>query len=183
MNFHVYACMNSFRPTVISMHIGDPSMTPAIFIVAPTGCYFECRYAIEETGTEVVRLNYGLYNRPERILMTHWFVFHSIRPSYMTTKRSSMQHLKRGTPAMINWIVFGGWAVPPSVLNPVFGVDAHYIDVIALMPSLLNNATLSDDWEQEIYDIIVAGESFPTHRSVLQAGLPAQCSPGALPPN
>jgi pimeloyl-ACP methyl ester carboxylesterase len=56
---------------------------------------------------------------------------------------------------MVNWLVFGGWAVPPSVLKPVFGADAVYIDVNAIIPSLMNNGTLSDAWQQKLFDIVV----------------------------
>ncbi len=44
------------------------------------------------------------------------------------------------------WLVFGGWAVEPRILEPLFGVSSMYVDVNALMPLLLVNQTLNASW-------------------------------------
>ncbi|MDR2729020.1 MAG: alpha/beta hydrolase [Chitinispirillales bacterium] len=43
-------------------------------------------------------------------------------------------------------LVFGGWAVKPQVLEPVFGKDACYIDVNEIMPKLFDSRLLKKDW-------------------------------------
>ncbi len=45
------------------------------------------------------------------------------------------------------WIVFGGWATPPTVLAPLFGKQAELIDLSGLMPMLVKNRILRPDWE------------------------------------
>jgi surfactin synthase thioesterase subunit len=62
---------------------------------------------------------------------------------------------------MVNWFVFGGWALPPFILSPVFGTDAIYIDANAIIPSLIDNGTLSDDWQQKLCDIVVKESILP----------------------
>ena len=52
------------------------------------------------------------------------------------------------------WIVFGGWATPPSALAPLFGGSAELIDVNGLMPSLVRNDMLRADWETFVIDSV-----------------------------
>jgi pimeloyl-ACP methyl ester carboxylesterase len=54
----------------------------------------------------------------------------------------------------INWLVFGGWALPPSLLEPLFGPDAAYIDTNAIMPYLVNDGKLHSDWQQKLFNIV-----------------------------
>ena len=49
------------------------------------------------------------------------------------------------------WTVFGGWAVPPQILYPVFGKEATYIDINHFMPFLIENDHLSEDWKQQLF--------------------------------
>lgn len=44
------------------------------------------------------------------------------------------------------WIVFGGWGFQPRLLEPVFGGDAHYVDTVSLIPSLVAGGNLRSDW-------------------------------------
>jgi pimeloyl-ACP methyl ester carboxylesterase len=50
-------------------------------------------------------------------------------------------------------IVFGGWAVPPGVLENVFWSGADYVDVNRLMPKLFDSSQLlKSDWADIIID-------------------------------
>jgi hypothetical protein len=44
------------------------------------------------------------------------------------------------------WLVFGGWALGPDLLRPVFGDDSVYVDVNELMPAMVEKGTLHADW-------------------------------------
>jgi pimeloyl-ACP methyl ester carboxylesterase len=44
------------------------------------------------------------------------------------------------------WLVFGGWAVDPRILEPLFGDSSIYVDVNALMPLFLVDGTLNASW-------------------------------------
>ncbi|MCL2690457.1 MAG: hypothetical protein FWE57_11515, partial [Chitinispirillia bacterium] len=43
-------------------------------------------------------------------------------------------------------IIFGGWAVKPEILKPVFGENACYVDVNEIMPKLFDSYLLKKDW-------------------------------------
>jgi esterase/lipase len=43
-------------------------------------------------------------------------------------------------------VVFGGWAVKPEILKPVFGENACYVDINEIMPKLLDSHLLKKDW-------------------------------------
>lgn len=55
---------------------------------------------------------------------------------------------------MANWLVFGGWALPPSLLEPLFGPDAAYIDTNVIMPFLVNDGKLPVDWQNRLFEIV-----------------------------
>lgn len=44
------------------------------------------------------------------------------------------------------WIVFGGWGFRPRVLESVFGADAHYVDTVSLISSLVGDGNPCPDW-------------------------------------
>jgi pimeloyl-ACP methyl ester carboxylesterase len=44
------------------------------------------------------------------------------------------------------WLVLGGWAVSPEIMRPVFGKKSIYIDINEIMPSLIDNEELSEQW-------------------------------------
>ena len=44
------------------------------------------------------------------------------------------------------WLVFGGWAVSPDILRPVFGEESIYVDINEIMPLLSDDDRLIDDW-------------------------------------
>ena len=48
------------------------------------------------------------------------------------------------------WTVLGGWAVPPAVLESIFGKNSNYIDINPLIPSLFDKGTLVPDWIQRL---------------------------------
>ena len=50
----------------------------------------------------------------------------------------------------MKWIVFGGWACPPTLLEDIFGKAAQYIDVNLLIPSLIENGRLAANWKERI---------------------------------
>jgi pimeloyl-ACP methyl ester carboxylesterase len=54
-----------------------------------------------------------------------------------------------------NWIVFGGWAIPPQILTPLFGPGAVLIDTNEIMPDLVRNNTLAPDWQSIFADRIL----------------------------
>lgn len=43
-------------------------------------------------------------------------------------------------------VVFGGWAVEPDLLVPLFGTDARYVDINMIMPILFNSDELKENW-------------------------------------
>lgn len=51
-------------------------------------------------------------------------------------------------------VVIGGWAADPAVLKPIFGSQATYIDINHLMPSIVNDKKLIDDWKQKLKDLL-----------------------------
>ena len=44
------------------------------------------------------------------------------------------------------WIVFGGWAISPRILQPVFGDESVYLDVNEMMPLLFDDERLIENW-------------------------------------
>jgi len=44
------------------------------------------------------------------------------------------------------WLVFGGWGVPASILRPLFGTEAQYCDINKIMPALFHGEKLGEDW-------------------------------------
>jgi surfactin synthase thioesterase subunit len=50
------------------------------------------------------------------------------------------------------WIVFGGWAIPPQILAPLFGPEALLIDTNEMMPDLVRGETLVNDWQGVLFD-------------------------------
>jgi pimeloyl-ACP methyl ester carboxylesterase len=53
-----------------------------------------------------------------------------------------------------NWILFGGWALPPAILRPLFVDNTVYFDANTITPCLVDNDILSADWQQRLYDIV-----------------------------
>ncbi len=51
-------------------------------------------------------------------------------------------------------IVFGGWALGPEILKPVFGESASYIDVNHLVSALFNCETLVENWPEKVISIL-----------------------------
>ncbi|KMQ51009.1 hypothetical protein CHISP_2151 [Chitinispirillum alkaliphilum] len=47
---------------------------------------------------------------------------------------------------MDNVTVLGGWGVEPQILKPIFGENAHYVDINRLMPYLFDSKKLKADW-------------------------------------
>ena len=45
-------------------------------------------------------------------------------------------------------IVFGGWAVKPEILEPIFGENACYVDVNKIMPKLFDSHQLKKNWTE-----------------------------------
>jgi pimeloyl-[acyl-carrier protein] methyl ester esterase len=44
------------------------------------------------------------------------------------------------------WIVFGGWALRPDLLRPLFGDNSIYVDTNDIMPALVKDGKLLPDW-------------------------------------
>ena len=47
-------------------------------------------------------------------------------------------------------IVFGGWAVKPEILEPIFGENACYVDVNKIMPKLFDSHQLKKNWAEVV---------------------------------
>jgi surfactin synthase thioesterase subunit len=54
------------------------------------------------------------------------------------------------------WIVFGGWALQPQILAPMFGSGAVLIDTNSLMPYFVRDFALVKDWHNMLADRITA---------------------------
>lgn len=52
------------------------------------------------------------------------------------------------------WIIFGGWALRPEILAPLFGPGAVLIDANELMPDLVRHNVLVPDWYSILADSI-----------------------------
>jgi len=52
------------------------------------------------------------------------------------------------------WLVFGGWALNPAILRPLFPGDATIIDINPLMDSIVTGENLVDDWQDRLIDIL-----------------------------
>ena len=53
-----------------------------------------------------------------------------------------------------NWLVFGGWSLPPDILSPIFGNNSTYIDVNSLFGDIIIKETLKENWNEIIFDKI-----------------------------
>ena len=59
-------------------------------------------------------------------------------------------------------LVFGGWAVKPQILEPVFGKDACYVDVNEIMPKLFDSRLLKKDWVKIVLsECQLTGDNIP----------------------
>ncbi len=56
-------------------------------------------------------------------------------------------------------LVIGGWAVDASVLEPVFGKKATYVDINRLMPFLISDGRLISDWQAKLKNLLSLNES------------------------
>ena len=97
------------------------------------------------------------------------------------------------------WLVLGGWSLSPTILHPIFGMAADYIDVNLIMPKLLdNNNVLKNNWQVVLHHEIqnttggsfcgIAGWStgafcayalrqyFPLYSTVLISSAPSFCT-------
>jgi pimeloyl-ACP methyl ester carboxylesterase len=96
------------------------------------------------------------------------------------------------------WVVFGGWALKPDLLRPLFGDNSIYVDINDMMPSLVEHGKLRPDWvdttraktvfadRQADYDLagwstgaIVAcglAMTVPVERLVLLSSTPSFCN-------
>jgi alpha/beta superfamily hydrolase len=54
------------------------------------------------------------------------------------------------------WVVFGGWAVKPDILAPLFGPDAVLIDSNSLIPGIMAGAAPAPDWRRLLIDSVSA---------------------------
>lgn len=53
------------------------------------------------------------------------------------------------------WLVIGGWATSPSLLQPLFeGAEAHYVDVNELLPCCMGTGGLAADWVARCRDYL-----------------------------
>jgi pimeloyl-ACP methyl ester carboxylesterase len=48
------------------------------------------------------------------------------------------------------WLVFGGWAIPPQILQPVFGEKSVYLDINEMMPLLFDHEKLIENWANAV---------------------------------
>jgi pimeloyl-ACP methyl ester carboxylesterase len=46
-----------------------------------------------------------------------------------------------------HWTVFGGWALRPEILSPLFGGRASIVDTNEIMPHLVRDGLLATDWQ------------------------------------
>jgi len=84
------------------------------------------------------------------------------------------------------WLVFGGWAIDPAVLQPLFGDSASFIDINPLMPLTIDNDALRSDWQDRILITLkpvipekpfgIAGWSTG---AIIAAALASKINPGA----
>jgi len=44
------------------------------------------------------------------------------------------------------WLVFGGWAISPEILKPLFGDESFYVDINKIMPLLFDGGELNLNW-------------------------------------
>jgi pimeloyl-ACP methyl ester carboxylesterase len=51
-----------------------------------------------------------------------------------------------------NWVVFGGWAIPPRILAPLFRPGTLLIDTNEIMPDLVRGDELVKDWQNVLVD-------------------------------
>ncbi|MBN2187966.1 MAG: alpha/beta fold hydrolase [Chitinispirillaceae bacterium] len=53
------------------------------------------------------------------------------------------------------WIVFGGWALRPEILDPLFGRKVLFIDTNGIMPELVRNGSLVPQWQDVLVERIL----------------------------
>jgi esterase/lipase len=53
-----------------------------------------------------------------------------------------------------DWLVFGGWSMPPEMLSSIFGNNAVYIDVNTLFVEILQEEKIIDNWDNVVLDKI-----------------------------
>jgi pimeloyl-ACP methyl ester carboxylesterase len=53
-----------------------------------------------------------------------------------------------------NWLVFGGWSLPPDILSPIFGDNATYFDINTLFERIFSQEALAENWDIIIFDTI-----------------------------
>jgi len=51
-------------------------------------------------------------------------------------------------------LVLGGWGVSPAVLRPLFGENAIYIDSNRILPHLIHNTVLIDNWPLRVAELL-----------------------------
>ena len=80
-----------------------------------------------------------------------------------------------------DWIVFGGWSLPPGILEPIFGKSGDYINVNDFFFDLVDGAKLKDQWPSILHgrvkdrvgnrDISLAGWSSGAYFAYALAGI------------
>jgi predicted esterase len=55
-----------------------------------------------------------------------------------------------------NWVVFGGWAIEPQILEPIFGHKAIYLDINLIIQDIIQDCRLMDNWAQYLYNQHIA---------------------------
>ena len=53
-----------------------------------------------------------------------------------------------------NWLVFGGWSLPPDILSPIFGNNSTYIDVNSLFGDIIIKETIRENWDEILFNKI-----------------------------
>lgn len=51
-------------------------------------------------------------------------------------------------------VILSGWAVSPTVLEPIFGSKAVYTDINPLIPSVISQDRLIPDWEKKLKELL-----------------------------
>jgi surfactin synthase thioesterase subunit len=65
---------------------------------------------------------------------------------------------------MLNhWTVFGGWAMPPQVLLPIFSDFDSFIDINKLMDNIIINEQLVEDWASKLLPLLFTDNSQPCY--------------------
>jgi pimeloyl-ACP methyl ester carboxylesterase len=48
------------------------------------------------------------------------------------------------------WLVFGGWAISPDILRPIFGEESAYVDINEIVPMLVDGELLIENWAEVV---------------------------------